>query len=51
MKNGDAKPKSVLITGATEGLGKALALIFLGYVVSPLIRFPQRFLCSPLARA
>src|SRR6202048_4251474 len=25
MKNGDAKPKSVLITGATEGLGKALA--------------------------
>ena len=27
MKNGDAKPKSVLITGATEGLGKALALL------------------------
>jgi NAD(P)-dependent dehydrogenase (short-subunit alcohol dehydrogenase family) len=27
MKTGDAKPKSVLITGATEGLGKALALV------------------------
>jgi NAD(P)-dependent dehydrogenase (short-subunit alcohol dehydrogenase family) len=27
MKNGDAKLKSVLITGATEGLGKALALL------------------------
>jgi NAD(P)-dependent dehydrogenase (short-subunit alcohol dehydrogenase family) len=27
MKNGDAKPKCVLITGATEGLGKALALL------------------------
>src|SRR5260370_18724974 len=27
MKNGDGKPKSVLITGATEGLGKALALL------------------------
>ena len=27
MKTGDAKPKSVLITGATEGLGKAMALL------------------------
>ncbi|HXN52867.1 MAG TPA: SDR family oxidoreductase [Candidatus Acidoferrum sp.] len=27
MKNGNAKPKSVLITGATDGLGKALALL------------------------
>src|SRR6266481_3463998 len=27
MKNGDTRPKSVLITGATDGLGKALALL------------------------
>jgi NAD(P)-dependent dehydrogenase (short-subunit alcohol dehydrogenase family) len=27
MKNGDAKQKSVLITGATDGLGRALALL------------------------
>jgi NAD(P)-dependent dehydrogenase (short-subunit alcohol dehydrogenase family) len=27
MKNTDARPKSVLITGATDGLGKALALL------------------------
>lgn len=27
MKNGDIHPKSVLITGATDGLGKALALL------------------------
>jgi len=27
MKNGDAKQKSVLITGATDGLGHALALL------------------------
>ena len=27
MKNGDTQPKSVLITGATDGLGKALALL------------------------
>jgi NAD(P)-dependent dehydrogenase (short-subunit alcohol dehydrogenase family) len=27
MKNGDARQKSVLITGATDGLGKALALL------------------------
>ncbi len=27
MKNGDIQPKSVLITGATDGLGKALALL------------------------
>ena len=27
MKNADARPKSVLITGATDGLGKALALL------------------------
>jgi NAD(P)-dependent dehydrogenase (short-subunit alcohol dehydrogenase family) len=27
MKNPDTQPKSVLITGATDGLGKALALL------------------------
>jgi NAD(P)-dependent dehydrogenase (short-subunit alcohol dehydrogenase family) len=44
MKNGDAKPKSVLITGATDGLGRALALLLAqrGYRVFAAGRSPEK---------
>ena len=44
MQNGDAKQKSVLITGATDGLGKALALLLAerGYHVFAAGRSPQK---------
>jgi NAD(P)-dependent dehydrogenase (short-subunit alcohol dehydrogenase family) len=44
MKNGDAKQKSVLITGATDGLGRALALLLAerGYRVFAAGRSPER---------
>jgi NAD(P)-dependent dehydrogenase (short-subunit alcohol dehydrogenase family) len=44
MKNGDARQKSVLITGATDGLGKALALLMAerGYRVFAAGRSPQK---------
>jgi len=44
MKNGDAKQKSVLITGATDGLGRALALLLAqrGYHVFAAGRSPEK---------
>jgi NAD(P)-dependent dehydrogenase (short-subunit alcohol dehydrogenase family) len=44
MKNGDAEPKSVLITGATDGLGRALALLLAqrGYRVFAAGRSPEK---------
>jgi NAD(P)-dependent dehydrogenase (short-subunit alcohol dehydrogenase family) len=44
MKNGDAKQKSVLITGATDGLGRALALLLAerGYRVFAAGRSPEK---------
>jgi NAD(P)-dependent dehydrogenase (short-subunit alcohol dehydrogenase family) len=44
MKNGDTKAKSALITGATDGLGKALALLLAerGYRVFAAGRSPER---------
>lgn len=44
METGDAKQKSVLITGATDGLGKALALLLAerGYHVFAAGRSPEK---------
>ena len=44
MKNGDAQQKSVLITGATDGLGRALALLLAerGYRVFAAGRSPEK---------
>jgi NAD(P)-dependent dehydrogenase (short-subunit alcohol dehydrogenase family) len=44
MKSGDAKQKSVLITGATDGLGRALALLLAqrGYRVFAAGRSPEK---------
>ncbi|MCU1240863.1 MAG: hypothetical protein JWO71_1589 [Candidatus Acidoferrum typicum] len=44
MKNGDAKQKSALITGATDGLGRALALLLAerGYRVFAAGRSPEK---------
>ena len=44
MKNGDARQKSVLITGATDGLGRALALLLAqrGYRVFAAGRSPEK---------
>ena len=44
MKKGDAKQQSVLITGATDGLGKVLALLLAdrGYRVFAAGRSPQK---------
>jgi NAD(P)-dependent dehydrogenase (short-subunit alcohol dehydrogenase family) len=44
MKNGNTQPMSVLITGATDGLGKALALLLAerGYRVFAAGRSPER---------
>jgi NAD(P)-dependent dehydrogenase (short-subunit alcohol dehydrogenase family) len=44
MKNGNTQPKSVLITGATDGLGKALALLLTerGYRVFAAGRSPEK---------
>src|SRR5258708_26488475 len=44
MKNGDAKQKSVLITGATDGLGRALTVLLAerGYRVFAAGRSPEK---------
>ena len=45
MKSGEAKQRSVLITGATDGLGRALALLMAqrGYRVFAAGRSPEKF--------
>ena len=44
MKNGDTQQKSVLITGATDGLGRALAMLLAerGYRVFAAGRSPEK---------